>query len=126
MNVDSIVLRVAARYQAARYQQAAGGYVLGPGGLEKPSKINVEAGCIYGMGASTSPSMVYVTHVDDRMITYKAYPFHGGDKKIERWIGEDLMAKGSKTLLHMRGEWMSPELKQSLQSTLSGGKGVHI
>jgi hypothetical protein len=116
-------LRVAARYQQL---VAAGGYIVGPGGLVDPLKINVEPGCIYGLGASSSPQMVYVTHVDDKSITYKAYPFHGGDKKIERWIGEDLMAKGSKTLLHTRGELLSPELKQSLQSTLSGGRGVHI
>ncbi len=118
-----LALRVAARHQ--RDLVAAGGYIIGPRGLEEPSKINIEPGCIYGMGASSSPSMVYVTYVDARSIKYKDYPFHGAERTIERWIGEDLMAKGSKTLLH-RGAYLDAALKHSLQSTLSGGKGTQV
>ena len=72
--------------------------VIGAGGLEEPKsgRIRLQPNTIYHMGASSSPDMIVITKVTDEKIFYKVYPFKkgGGQRQIERWIGEDLITRG--------------------------------
>jgi len=99
--------------------------VLGPGGLMAPggSKLTLQEGAAYWLGASTSPQMVILTSVGDERVKYKAYPFTGGEKTMERWIAADLLDKGTRTHLKYYGNHMDSGLKHSLESLLRGGKG---
>lgn len=108
-----------------RYKAAAGRAVLGPGGLERPTGagITLQEGAAYWLGASSSPQMVILTKVTDDKVRYKAYPFTGSDKGMERWIAADLLYRGSTTHLRDYGRYMDPGLKHSLESLLKGGKG---
>jgi len=107
-----------------RYKQAAG-YVLGPGGLEKPggTKITMQEGAAYYMGASTSPKFIVLTQVFNDTLKYKEYPFTGPERTIERWIAAELIDKGTRRHIQTYGKHMDPELKRSMLSLLSGGKG---
>ena len=107
-----------------RFKQA-GGYVIGPRGLETPGGkgVTLQEGAAYWMGASSSPQMIALTKVTDDTLKYKAYPFNGGERQIQRWIGADLIEKGTKMHLKTYGRHMDPGLKRSLESLLQGGKG---
>lgn len=122
------------RFKAARQTQTlverfkakmAGPMVIGPGGLEKPkgSGLTLQEGAAYWLGASSSPQMVILTDVTDKMVSYKRYPFTGPAQKLERWIASDLLARGTAQHLKQYGSHMDPELKRSLESLLRGGKG---
>lgn len=104
----------------------AGGMRIGPSGLEQPSKIYMQPNTIYYLGASSSPDMIIVTKVDDKTITFKKYPFEGGGQRIERWIGEDLIARGSKTWLSSGYVKYNPEVARSLKSMLAGKPGKKV
>lgn len=99
--------------------------VLGPGGIKAPggSKLTMQEGAAYWLGASTSPKMVILTSVTDDRVKFKTYPFTGGDQTMERWIAADLLDQGTRTYLKMYGRHIDPDLKQSLESLLRGGKG---
>ena len=103
----------------------AQGMRIGPGGLEETSKIHMQPNTIYYMGASSSPDMVIVTSVNDRVIKFRKYPFKS-DQSIERWIGEDLIASGSKRWLSSGYVKYNPEVARSLKSMLSGGRGKTV
>lgn len=132
---ETISERVARRFQqasgpslpervAARFKEAAG-MVLGPGGLEKPggTGVTLQEGAAYYLGASSSPKFIILTKVGDDMLRYKEYPFTGKEYTIQRWIGADLIEKGTKTHLRQYGRYMDPGLKKSMESLLRGGKG---
>lgn len=104
----------------------ARGFVIGAGGLEKPSgdKVNVLPNRIYYLGASSSPKMIFVTSVSGDKVKYRSYPFEqGGDATIEMWIAKDLIQKGSTRQLKTYGKYMEPRLKRSLEDLLNGGNG---
>ena len=75
----------------------AGGYVIGPGGLEKPKKTDLKPNTIHYMGASSSPSLVVVTKVSDDRIEF--LNDKGRSQGEQRWIAEDLIYKGDATWL---------------------------
>lgn len=76
-----------------------GRFVIGAGGLTRPKSYEVKKGFVYGMGASSSPHLVYITDVTADRIKYKNYPFDGRELVVERWIGEDLIRQGTETKL---------------------------
>lgn len=103
-------------------EHQAQGYRIGPGGLEKPSKgITLQPDTVYWMGASSSPSMIIVTKVTDDSIEYMD-PYNKQKRKIQRWIGEDLIMQGSKTWLSSYARYQ-PEMAKSIRSMLNGGPG---
>jgi hypothetical protein len=77
---------------------------------------------MYGMGASSSPSLVILTEVSDEKVKYLDYPFNGSPRSIEAWIAKDLLTKGTRTWLKTYGKY-DPKLKSSMESLLGGGKG---
>lgn len=98
------------------------GYVVGPEGLEEPRKgITLQPNTIYWIGASSTPSMVLVTKVTDDSIEYMD-PYNKQKRKIQRWIGEDLITKGSSRWLSTYAKYQ-PEFAKSIRSMLNGGKG---
>ncbi len=122
------------RFKTARQAQnlverfkakTAGPMVIGPRGLEKPggTELTLQEGAAYWIGHSSSPQMVVVTDVTDKLVKYKRYPFTGAAQSMERWIFADMAAKGSAQYLRSYGAHMDPELKRSLESLLKGGKG---
>jgi len=129
----SLVQRLVARKKQAsvtlrlvrRYKEALGPMVIGPRGLQKPggTDLALQEGAAYWIGASSSPKMVIVTDVNDKLVKYKLYPFTGGALTMERWIFADLAAKGSEQHLKQYGSHMDPGLKHSLEALLRGGKG---
>ncbi len=107
-----------------RVVKRAGGYVIGPRGLEKPNpKITLQDGAAYYLGASSSPQFVILTDVSDKMVKYKSYPFDGSELRMERWIAADLLDKGTRTALKTYGSHMDPDLKHAMESLPRGGKG---
>jgi hypothetical protein len=98
--------------------------VIGARGIEPASSFRVEPHRIYALGASDSPDLVYVTSVTPNTIHYKASPFHGKERVIERWIGEDLIAKGTRRWMSTYGRRRpdSP-ITKSMESSLAGGPG---
>lgn len=115
---------VAVQKLISRYKGAAG-LVIGPGGLRRPegTGITLQVGAAYWLGASSSPKMVILTKVTDDMVSYKNYPFTGGEIRLERWIAADLLYRGTTTYLRNAGPHIEPELKRSLEALLRGGKG---
>lgn len=110
---------------AAKYVKTAGGYVVGPGGLEAPeSNITLQKGAMYGLGASSSPNLVILTDVSDTKIKYLNYPYNGSPSTMEAWIAKDLLAKGTRTYLRTYGSHIDKKLKSSMESLLKGGKGI--
>jgi hypothetical protein len=97
--------------------------VIGPRGVEAPQAMTVRPRRIYALGASTSPKLVYVTQVTDDHIRYKVYPFSGREIVIERWIGEDLIRRGSHAYLKHVGPHGDTELQAAVRESLAGGGG---
>lgn len=98
-----------------------GGFVVGASGLEKPSKIAIFPNSIYFLGASSTPDHILVTKVDDKWIYYMR-TYNLVSTRIERWIGEDLINKGTNTWLKTYGSHF-PSLAKSLNANLNGKKG---
>lgn len=97
-------------------------YSIEEGGLRKLERRNItlEPGAVYALGASSSPSLIIITKADDNFISYRSYPYKK-DMRIERVIGEDLIAKGTETWLKTYGKY-HPEFARSMKSGLKGGK----
>lgn len=111
--------RVAARF----YTKEAAGYAIGPGGLTPTeSGITLQKGAMYGLGASSSPSLVILTEVSDSKVKYLTYPFNGSPLSLEAWIAKDLLTKGTRTWLKSHGKYQ-PKTRSSMESLLKGGKG---
>lgn len=105
--------------------KTAAGYVIGPRGLQEPeSGITLQKGAMYGLGASSSPSLVILTDVSDTKVKYVTYPFSGSPLTMEAWIAKDLLAKGTRTYLRNGGSYIDKKLKSSMESLLKGGKGI--
>lgn len=85
-----------------RYGKARG-FRIGSGGLEKTEATRVVAGHVYAMGASYSPSMIKVASVTGDQIKYHALSGDASARVIERWIGEDLIARGERTFKERYG-----------------------
>jgi hypothetical protein len=98
-------------------------YRIGAGGL-KPvdTSLYVEPNSSYWLGASSSPSHVVVTAIDDNHITYSSYPYTK-TQKIETPIGKSLMASGTHTHLQRYGQYMDAAEKKTLEANLKGKKG---
>jgi len=100
------------RGRSLRRRYGRAGYRIGAGGLERTDSAHVVAGRVYSMGASSSPEMIRVISVTSDHIRYKRAGSYGdqGEKVLERWIGEDLIARGEKTFKSQRGvstqRWM--------------------
>lgn len=108
---------------AARFLKSAAGYRIGPSGLEDTeSGITLQKGAMYGLGASSSPTLVILTDVSDTKVKYVAYPFDGSPLSMEAWIAKDLLARGTRTWLKTHGQYDSKR-RSSMESLLKGGKG---
>ncbi len=89
--------------------------------------ITLQTNTVYWMGASSSPTMIYVTSVDDKAIEY--IDPNGSPRtteriqRIQRGIGEDLIIKGSRRWLEVYGEYQ-PRHAESIRSMLAGGHGM--
>ena len=98
--------------------------IIGPGGLGPlQSGITLQPNTLYWIGASSSPTMIIVTNVTDKAIEYFD-PYRKTPMRVERWIGEDLITKGSKRWLATYGQvpgWKT--YAKSIASMLSGGPG---
>ena len=70
-------------------------YRIGDKGLSpaETGKILIQPNVEYYFGASSSPSHIIVTKVDNKFIYYYKYPFYK-ENRIEREIGEDLIING--------------------------------
>lgn len=69
-------------------------------GIEAPKQLGqpLRKGMEVFMGASSSPTFITITKVDDDTIYYRTE--HDPETRaIQRWIGEDLIAKGTNTWL---------------------------
>lgn len=84
-------------------------YRITSNGLRLTNSYKVEAGRRYFLGASSSPRLINVTKIDEKFITYRfetEITGQEGEKKVETWIGQDLIAQGmataSKTLKQMK------------------------
>ena len=103
-------------------------YMIGDSGLEplQTSDILIQPNVKYHMGASGSPSTIFVTKVDDKMIYYKDYPFYGArENRIDKRIGIDLILRGINTFLkggYVNYPWGKQEAKK--YKTLMAGKKV--
>jgi len=93
------------RGRTLRRRYGRAGYRIGARGLERTDSIHLTPGHVYAMGASTSPSLVDVLSVTSDRIRYKAHGKFGdrSEKVIERWIGEDLIARGEATFRQRYG-----------------------
>jgi hypothetical protein len=91
-----------------------------PGGLRKlgVGTLNVKPGVVAYLGASSSPSRIIITKVDDRFITYRQYPYKK-DARIDRAIGEDLIRRGTESHIRTYGSHRPKETKE-LKSFLAG------
>jgi hypothetical protein len=76
---------------------------IGATGIHATAHFDVKPGHLYALGASSSPDIVYVTEVTDR-IKFLRWPYTGKEQVIERWIGEDLIAKGTRNHLKLYGD----------------------
>lgn len=98
-------------------------YSIGPGGLSptQGKEMKLKPGIIAWLGASSSPDQIIITKIDDKMITFRRYPY-SKDQRIDRRIGEDLIAKGTKTWLQHYGSHWPDEAKRA--KDLLAGKDV--
>ena len=98
----------------------AKGYRIGARGLENTATIHVTPGHIYSMGASSSPKAIRILSVTDDRIQYRSESQYGNQEPavIERWIGEDLIARGEASFRQHYGvstnEWynMTPAQRE--------------
>lgn len=82
------------------------GFLIGSRGLEETRKADVKVGYVYGFGASDAPGRIVVTQVTSDRIRYRALGAGGkpGEEKvIERWIGEDLISRGTAAIKRRYG-----------------------
>lgn len=78
-------------------------FVIGSAGLAAPKRAEVKAGHGYYLGASSSPNYVLVLSVTDDRITYaNAYSLEA--RTEQRWIAEDLIARGGATMAKLASE----------------------
>jgi len=105
-------------------------FVIGSQGLQKPkSGVTLQANCEYYLGASSSPSHIIVTKVGDEYIEYVQGPTYKEKRRMERWIAEDLIIKGTETWLDQWGKQPYPWVKEAVKNfraVLSGGKGKTV
>ena len=62
--------------------------------LSTTKTIALKVGHDYYLGASSSPDVVTITALSDSMIDYEV---SGRACRVQRWIGEDLIARGCTT-----------------------------
>jgi len=97
--------------------------VLGAGGLSQPkgTQVHLQPNTAYYMGASSSPSMIIIKSVSDDIISYIGQPFNKGSqvRKIQTWVGRDLIQKGTSQWLKMYAKYQ-PQLAKELKSLLYG------
>jgi len=101
------------------------GYTLTSSGLQRTQTVKVQAGQMVYFGASASPDFVEVAEVNDKWITVNK---RSGAVKVERWIAEDLIARGMSTMrrrAHDMLDWaqdagsvMAPLYRQQAQAIL--------
>jgi len=72
------------------------GYTLTSKGLQRTERAEVEAGQEVFFGASASPALVTVVAADDEWITVNK---RGVEIREQRWIAEDLIARGNRTMI---------------------------
>lgn len=87
------------RSGSLRRRHGRAGYRIGSRGLERTARADVVVGGIYAMGASSSPKLVEILSVAGDQIRYVGYGEHGNKSPVvvQRWIGEDLIARGEQT-----------------------------
>jgi hypothetical protein len=78
--------------------------IIGSRGIEPTISSRVLPGHLYALGASSAPDIVYVTEVTDDRIKFLKWPYTGKEQIVERWIGEDLIARGTENHLKLYGD----------------------
>lgn len=82
---------------------------IGSNGLEELETTRIKEGHTYFMGASSSPTLVYVEDIGENFVTYRRSPYYPEDKQKEnRAIFEDLVASGTETMRdnEYRSHWI--------------------
>lgn len=89
-------------------------YAITSGGL-KPLQTDIKLyeKRTYYLGASSDPDMIYITDIDDNLITYRKYPYHK-DLRIETNIGKDLIIKGTNTRIKNLQQWKKAEIGEQV------------
>jgi hypothetical protein len=107
--------------------KTASGYSLTDRGLEKPKKILAQPNTVYYFGASSSPQRIVTETVTSDVVTYYVFGPQGKASRMreQRWIWEDLAAKGSQTWLKTYGKY-HPEQAASLSNLLDGRPGTEV
>lgn len=109
---------------------AEGGFVIGARGMEKPrSGVTLQVNCEYYLGASHTPRHIILTKVGDEYIEYVEEGDYKATRRMERWIAEDLIMKGTQTWIDQWGKMPYPWVKEklrSLRSVMAGGKGTPV
>ncbi len=95
--------------------------VIGGKGLQKLKKIAIFKDHEYYIGASSSPEHIVVTKVTDDAIHYRKSPYKK-ELRVERWVGEDLIAKGTATWLKSGYVKYQPERAKRLRAAMAGKK----
>lgn len=86
----------------------AAGFSITDGGLVPAQKADLKPNTIHYLGASSSPKLVIVVNVTDNVIEFLDSHQDYKKQSIERWIGEDLIARGDATAAkdrRSRGEY---------------------
>jgi hypothetical protein len=78
-----------------RYGRAKGYRIEFGRGLVATAPFSLIPGRVYAMGASSSPDIITVDYVTGDRIGY--HKRGSAPRVIERWIGEDLIARGQAT-----------------------------
>jgi len=97
-------------------------YAIGSGGLRKLGGMTIFPNQVYFMGASSSPSGIFVTRVTDDAVTYKQLYSMGKEQRIQRPIADDLVRQGTETWLKSGYQKYQPERARKLKALLAGKK----
>lgn len=97
-------------------------YSIGAGGLTPLKSITLFPNQVYYMGASMSPSGIFVTKVTDDVVFYKDLFSMGKESRIQRPIADDLIRQGTETWLKSGYPKYQPERAAKLKALLAGKK----
>lgn len=108
----------------------ARGFVIGSRGLQPGmTGVLLQPNTEYYLGASSSPTHIIVTSVTDEAIEYVQGPDYKRKLRMERWIAEDLIMKGTQTWIDTWGKESYPWVRESLANLkrlLRGEKGKTV
>jgi hypothetical protein len=119
-------INISLRYDVEMPESAleeGGIYTIGGGGMRRitGNEIRIQPNHEYWLGASSSPTHIIVTKVDDDWIYFRyAYNPLKGERRENRLIGTDLIATGTSTWVKSGYAKYYPELARALKLLLAG------